>query len=557
MMPGGGHDAVVIGAGAGGGAAAWQLCALGLKVLLLEAGPAFDPATDYPLTAPGWERHGFPAPPGSRAMLSYGDLGRLDPATEDLASWSRGGFPWRLPPGAPRPPSDVGYAHVQGVGGSTLHFVGEAHRLHPDAFRRHSLTGQGVDWPIGYNDLEPFYALAEEVTGVAGDGAPDGRPRSAPYPLPPHALGPGARALVAAGARIGQHWQVNPRAALSRPHDDRPACNYCGQCSRGCPLGDKGSTDVTYLRRAAATGRLTLVPGAIVTRLRTGPNGTIVRAEVVAGGRAQTVETPLLFLCAGAVQTPRLLLLSASADLPGGVANSSGQVGRNFMETLMWRSSGLVPGLTGSHRGLPADAICWAPDAGDPGGFRLNHTTLEAGLNGPIAYANRLLAGHGEALKAALRARFGSALAVGAIGEVVPDARSAVTLDPERRDALGLPVARISSVLTDTALARLRRMAAACRAVLAEAGAELAEEAGSRDAFTATHVFGTARMGRDPATSVADPLGRSHDHANLWIADASLFPGSGGGESPSLTIMALALRAARAAAGEGPPVSPY
>lgn len=542
-----GHDAVVIGSGAGGAAAAWQLCGMGLKVLLLEAGPAFDPPTDYPLTQPGWERRGFPAPPGSRAVLSYGDLGRLDPATEDLTSWSRGGFPWRLPPGAPRPPSDVGYAHVMGVGGSTLHFVGEAHRLHPDAFRRQSLTGQGVDWPIGYDDLEAFYTRAEQVIGVASDGAPDGRPRSAPYPLPPHALGPGARALVAAGARIGQHWQVNPRAALSAPYDDRPACSYCGECSRGCPLGDKGSADVTFLRRALATGRLTLVPNATVTRLQGGANGRIVAAEAIVAGQRETVETPLVFLCGGAVQTPRLLLLSASADVPDGLANSSGQVGRNFIETLGWRSSGLVPGLTGSHRGLPADAICWAPDPDDPGGFRLNHTTLEAGLNAPIAYANRLLPGHGAALKALLRDRFGSALAVGAIGELVPDDRSRITLDPGMRDGFGLPVARIASVLTEAALARLRRMARACRAVLAEAGAELAEEAGSRDAFTATHVFGTARMGRDPATSVTDPMGRTHDHPNLWIADASLFPGSGGGESPSLTIMALALRAAQAA----------
>lgn len=548
MTLGAGHDVVVIGSGAGGGAAAWQLCQMGLKVLLLEAGPAFDPSKDYPLSNSGWERRGFPKLPGSQAVLTYGDLGTLDAGFEDLASWSRGGFPWRQPVGAPRPPSDTGYAHVMGLGGSTLHFVGEAHRLHPDAFRRRSLTGQGLDWPIGYEDLEPFYTRAENVIGVASDGVPDGRPRSTPYAMPAHPLGPGALAVTAAGARIGQLWQVNPRAALSLPFDDRPACNSCGQCSRGCPIGDKGSTDVTFLRQAARTGRLTVVTGATVTRLVTGPNGRIARADVVVRGRAETVETPIVFLCAGAVQTPRLLLLSASVEYPDGLANSSGQVGRNFIETLAWRSSGLVPGLTGSHRGLPADAICWAPDADDPGGFRLNHTTLEAGLNGPIAYANRLLSGHGAALKEALRNGFGSALAVGAIGELVPDDRSRIMLDAQMHDALGLPVARISSVLTQAALDRLRRMARAARAVLSEAGAELAEEDGSRDAFTATHVFGTARMGADPAFSVTNAMGRTHDHPNFWIADASLFPSSGGGESPSLTIMALALRAAEAAA---------
>jgi len=547
-----GHDAVVVGSGAGGAAVAWRLCQHGLRVLLLEAGPAFDPARDYPLDNPGWERKGFPVRPGSQASITYGDLGTLNADSEDLASWSRGGFPWRLPAGSPRPPSSSGYSHVQGVGGSTLHFVGEAHRLHPNAFRQHSLTGSGTDWPLGYGDLEPLYAEVEDVVGVAGADASDERWRSGPYPLPPHPLSPGALALHQAGLRLGQRWQVNPRAALSAPWNGRPPCNYCGQCSRGCPLGDKGSADVTFLRQAAETGRLTLLPDSIVTRLHTGPNGRIARLDVLIAGRRESIETPTLVLAAGAVQTPRLLLLSANAEMPDGVANSSGQVGRNFMETLSWRSVGFVPGLAGSHLGLPADAICWTPRQADErvADFRLNHTTAETGLNGPIGYATRLVPGFGTGFKAALRESFGSALAVGAVGQVVPDARSGVDLDPQQRDALGLPVARISSVLTEQSVMRLRQMARAARAVLAEAGAALVEEAGSRDSFTATHVFGTARMGTDRTTSVADPMGRAHDHPNLWITDASTFPTSGGGEAPSLTIMALALRAADAIANK-------
>lgn len=545
-----GHDAVVIGSGAGGAAAAWRLCQHGLRVLLLEAGPTFEPARDYPLDRPGWERQGFPIKPGSQASISYGDLGTLHPDSEDLASWSRSGFPWRLPPGLPRPASTSGYSHVQGVGGSTLHFVGEAHRLHPDAFRQYSLTGSGTDWPLGYADLEKLYAEVEEVVGVAGSDVDDERWRSGPYPMPPHMLGPGALALQKAGARVGQRWQVNPRAALSVPWNGRPPCNYCGHCARGCPLGDKGSTDVTFLPQAVETGRLTLLPNAIVTRLHVGANGKIAKMDVIISGRRESVETPILVLAAGAVQTPRLLLLSSNAEMPDGVANGSDQVGRNFMETLSWRSVGIVPGLVGSHLGLPADAICWKPNQTEQraADFRLNHTTLETGLNGPIGYATRLVPGFGAGFKAALRESFGRALAVGAIGQVVPDRRSGVDLDPQQRDAHGLPVARISSVLTEQSVARLRQMATAARAVLAEAGAVLVEEASSRDAFTATHVFGTARMGMDSTTSVVDPLGRAHDHPNLWITDASTFPSSGGGESPSLTIMALALRAADAIA---------
>lgn len=545
-------DAVVIGAGAGGLAAAWRLTTRGLRVLLLEAGPRFDPVTDYPLDRPGWERRDFPAPPGSRAEIVYGDLGGLDPAWSHLAAFDAA-HPARLR-GDRRAPG-AGYSHVMGVGGSTLHFTGEAHRLHPDSFRLNSLTGQGEDWPISYADLEPHYTALEDFIGVAGPADPGARWRSAPYPLPPHPLSPGAQRLAQAAARLGWHWGENARAALSQPRGDRPGCNYCGQCSRGCPIGDKGSADVTFLPAALETGRLILRDRAPVMRLHLGANGRITAVDHLHEGRIVTQEAPLVFLAAGAVQTPRLLLAQAGPQAPGGLANGSGQVGRNFMETLSCRVSGLAPDLRLSQRGLPADAISWqfnAPQAveGAAGGFRMTGAAAESGLNGPIGHASRLLSGHGAGLKAALRDSFGSAVSVGAIGAVIPDARSYVALSPDRRDALGLPLPVVNSVLTPNSLALLDRMVAACRTLLSEAGVtQVAEQATSWDSFSATHVFGTCRMGEDSASSVVDRFGRSHDHDNLFLCDGSVFPGSGGGESPSLTIAALALRAVDAALG--------
>lgn len=540
-------DAVVVGSGAGGAAAAWRLTARGLRVLLLEAGPRFDPATDYRLDQTGWERRGFPAPQGSRAPVDYGDLGALDPSFAHLAAFDAA-HPQR-PRGNRRVASPNGYSHVQGVGGSTLHFTGEAHRLHPDSFRLSSLTGQGSDWPISYAVLEPYYAEIEDFVGVAGPADAGARWRSRPYPLPPHPLGPGSARIRAAAHDLGWHWSENARAALSVPRGDRPACNYCGQCSRGCPLGDKGSADVTYIRAALATGRLTLLPLAVVVKLRRGANGRILSLDYTQDGKQVRQETPLLFLAAGAVQTPRLLLAQADAAQPIGLANSSGQVGRNFMETLSYRASGIAPDLRLSHRGLPADSISWqfnAPHVVDrtAGGFRMTASVAESGLNGPIGHGTRLVAGFGAAFKQQMRDSFGSALSVAAIGAVIPDGRSSVGLSPDRRDAFGMPVPVINSVLTGNSLRLLDRMSQAARALLAQAGVSaIVEQASSWDGFGATHVFGTCRMGRDAASSVVDGACRSHDHDNLYITDASVFPASGGGESPSLTIAALAARA--------------
>ncbi len=520
-----------------------------MNVLLLEAGPAFDPATHYKLDRPDWERHPFPELPGSQGAFSVAELDRLEDSNGDLRSWNRvvGAFAR----GHRRRVAGPGYLHVQGVGGTTLHFVGEAHRLHPDAMKLRSEHGVGSDWPIGYADLEPYYAVCERVVGVAGPvGGGGARWRSTPYPLPPHPLSPPARRLVEAGRRLGMHWEANARAALSEPYDGRPACNYCGNCNRGCPLGDKGSADVTFIRKAKASGHLVLKPQSQVLRIHAGADGRIASIEYVdERQQSQTVEASLFVLAAGAIQTPRLLLVSASRHYPNGLANSSGQVGRNFMETLSWNSTGLVPGLKNSHVGLQSDAICWdfnAPDAisGVVGGCRLNSSTQEIGFTGPIAYASRAISGFGASLKQAVRSRFGTALSVGAIGEFLPNDGSYVDLDPQRKDEFGMALARVHSHLTQHDIDRLRFMAEQSRRLLREAGAsEPVEEFGAWDSFSASHVFGTCRMGNDPATSVVDANCRSHDHPNLYISDASVFASSGGGESPSLTIFALAVRA--------------
>jgi choline dehydrogenase-like flavoprotein len=476
-------------------------------------------------------------------------LDRLGPEHDDLRSWNR--VSGLLVRELNRQVLGEGYFHIQGVGGSTLHFVGESHRLHPKGMKLESTFGKGRDWPISYADLEPFYTLCEEKIGVAGPINQGARWRSESYPLPPHPLSPSAKRLATAGQRLGMIWQENSRAALSVAYDGRPPCNYCGNCSRGCPLGDKGSADVTFIRHAEATGRLTLKAACPVVKMVPG-NGNIRAIEYVEGNTRHRVETPLLILAAGAVQTPRLLLANRDSKHPLGLANSSRQVGKNFMESLSWKCSAFIPGLKNSHVGLPADAICWdfnSPDAipGVVGGCRFNSATNEIGFNGPINYASRAIEGFGQELKDRVRMQFGSILSVGAIGEFLPNERSYIDLDPDKKDRFWMPFARIHSHLGESEIKRLRFMAALCRRLIKEAGGELVEEIGTYDHFSAAHVFGTCCMGSDPKTSVVDSNCRSHDHANLFITDASVFPSSGGGEAPSLTIHALAVRAADAA----------
>ena len=479
---------------------------------------------------------------------SVSQLQPLDQRYEYLRSWS--GLSGRFNTSDHR--KHATYSHVAGLGGSTLHFTGEAHRMHPGSMRLRTDFQVAADWPFDYEELEPYYLEAERVVGVAGPAQDAVRRRSQPCPLPPHALSYASQRLGDGFRRLGLTWSPNNLAVLSQPHDGRPPCNYCGQCRRGCPRRDKGSVDVTFLHQAQATGKLTLLTNSAVTFLEAGSRDRITGVRYRdANGAEHRVSAPVVIVACGAVNTPRLLLMSEGPQADAGVGNESGLVGRNFMETLSWVSLGLHPDRLDGHRGLPADAICWdynAPDAipGVVGGCRLTSSLIEADIAGPLSYARRVVGGWGKRHLQGMRETFGHGLGVGAIGEFLPNEETFIDLDPERRDSAGMPIARIHSRLTDTDLERLAFMARKCREILAAAGVtDLCEEYGSYDFFNSTHVFGSCRMGEELDDSVVNGECRSHRWRNLYVMDASLFPSSGGGEAPSLTIEAVAIRASR------------
>ena len=538
-------DVVIVGAGAGGLAAAWRLCAQGVKVLLLEGGRAFSPARDYPQSAPSFERHAFPYDhaydPQGRPRYGWGQSQTLPADLDGYRSFDAAHG--RLVPGRER--RYAHYGHVRGVGGTTLHFQGESHRYHPRALRMQTELGVGVDWPLEFGELESYYDLAEAQIGVAAPARIPQRPRTTPPPLPPHGLGYASQRLVPAFASVGATLVPNCLAVLSLPREGRPVCNYCNSCTQGCPLGDKGSAEVTFLPAALATGLLRVESQCQVLRLEV--KGQRIQGVVYRDpqGREERAEGSVVLLACGAIETPRLLL-------EAGVGNGSGQVGRNLTETLTWTSVGLLPERVDAHRGLPIDGSAWefaVPErrSGYVGGFRLATSHGMAGLRGPAVYAEFLSAGFGLEHQRRVAAIMGRGVAVSAVGEWLPNAGTYVDLDPARQDGDGRALARIHSELGPNEIACGKHMADTVRAIMKAAGAEVVSELTSLDLFMATHVLGTCRMGTDPARSVADPEGFSHEIKNLGFADASLVPSSGSGDSPSLTIAALAIRTADAA----------
>ncbi|HKI86051.1 MAG TPA: GMC family oxidoreductase, partial [Thermoanaerobaculia bacterium] len=417
-------DVVVIGAGAGGLAAAWRLASRGVRVTVLEAGKHYLPLRDYPQTEDDFELHPFPYDPvrdeEGNPRYSFGSAQEIGAEWKGYRSWNRG--QGRFVPGDRR--SYQQYAHVQGVGGSTLHFQGEAHRFHPRSLRMRSLFGVACDWPLAYDELAHYYDLAETCMGVAAPKDNPFRPRKMPPVLPEHPLSWASRKLIPAFADVGATLMPNSLAILSRPYRGRPPCNLCDSCTNGCPLGDKGSADVTFLPPALATGRLDLKTETHALALETGSDGKI-SGVVYQGpdGVEKRARAKWFIAAGGAIETPRLLLASQSSRFPHGVGNGEGQVGRNFTETLAWTSVALLPERVDSYRGLPVDGVAWnfaVPSSskdGWVGGFRLSAAHGEEDLRGPVAYATRLIEGFGPAHERRLREVFGHAVAVSGMGD--------------------------------------------------------------------------------------------------------------------------------------------
>ncbi|HEU5294351.1 MAG TPA: GMC family oxidoreductase, partial [Burkholderiaceae bacterium] len=417
-------------------------------------------------------------------------------------------------------------------------------RLHEADFRVRTQDGIAEDWPISYADLEPYYSRVEYELGVSGpDGAnPFEPPRSKPYPTPPHRFNLASEAVKRGADRLGLHMVREPLALPSRDWGGRPACVGAGTCSMGCLISAKSSMDVTYVRRALTTGRVDLRTECMATEIELDPQGRAGAVVYIdSQGRRQSVAGRAIVVAGNAVETARLLLMSTSSRFPDGLANSSGLVGRHFMEHLAVFIYGRFEQRVDPWRGTPTGGIIQDDYASRPArGFARGWTTLVSSYSHwPQSVASRI-DGWGHEHKRAMRDYFGHVVCLATVGEQLPDARNRVVLDPTEKDIYGLPVPCLINEPRENDSAMIKAMTSRLESLLEASGATSVW----RNDFvpgTSSHYIGTCRMGDDPTRSVVDAFGRSHDVANLFIADGSVLV-TGGAVNPALTISALSLR---------------
>lgn len=423
-----------------------------------------------------------------------------------------------------------------GVGGSTLHWGAFVPRADPRDMRLGSETGEGRDWPIRFEELLPYYRAVEDFIGVSG---PSAYPWDAArrYKLPPVPRNGPAEAMANGCDRLGVRWSDGPVAVVSRDFEQeggarRHACVNCGFCHQGCRNGAKTSMDVTYLPFAVARGA-EIRPGCFAQRFEFDRAGRITAVIYRQDDVERRQKCAAAFLCAGAIETPRLLL-------HGGIANRSGAVGRHYTAHVATQVWGTFERGMRMNKGYPSALITEdmvrPRDAGFVGGYLVQ--SLGVVLQ---TFADQVARGRGlwgRRLVDYLD-RYNFIAGIGINGECLPSADNRLTLSDET-DATGLPKPLVRFGYGDNER-RLRDHAVAFMRSIWEA-------AGASDVWVmerTAHTIGTCRMGTDPDDAVVDPFGRAFDVPNLWICDNSVFPSSLSA-NPALTIMALSLRTADA-----------
>jgi len=439
------------------------------------------------------------------------------------------------------------------VGGGSVYYGAMAWRFHPETFHLRSHFGHVAganlaDWPITYDELEPYYEKAEYDLGVSGDDWPFGPRRRKPLPLPPLPDNKEAEVLFPAARRLGWKPFHTPLAILSRDYRGRAACVRCAYCNGfGCEVGAKSSTLVSVIPEALRTGNCKLVPDAFAREITVDshgkPDGVLYQ---LAGEKTwQKIEARVIVVCGSATETPRLLLNSKSRFFPRGIGNEKDQVGRNIENDGGLFAYGLFESEVTDQMG---PGVCFGVDdfqfRSGPvaGGILSNYHTRP-----PLGFVRRIgtpenVRPYGADLKAFYRKYFLRSIWLYATCHTYPRAENRVDVDPQVRDGRGVPVSRITYKQHARNAEEQQFMADRCERLLREAGASVVVKPRIRresETGISTHQQGSCRMGTDAASSVVDRSGRVHNVPNVYVADGSLLPNPGGA-NPSLTLQALA-----------------
>jgi choline dehydrogenase-like flavoprotein len=532
-------DFVIIGAGAAGGVVAKELSTAGFQVVVLEQGPYLR-AEDFEHDELKKKRIWSPPYIGQDVLTNDH---ALQPNTFRKTAKDKAVV-------APA----VQYGRC--VGGGSVHFTANYWRFHEIDFIERSrfgpIEGTGfADWPITYGDLEPYYTKAEWELGISGlAGAnPFDPPRSKPYPLPPLPV-KSSGVLMDRGARkLGWHSFPAPLAVLSQPYRGREACHHCGYCIFfGCEWGAKSSTLASVIPMAEETGRCEVRTGCYVRKISTDKGGRVDGAVYFDSQRQEQFQkAKAVVLCANGAETPRLLLLSKSNLFPDGLANSNGLVGKYLMFDCDSGANGIFEHPLNEYKSVVVTRVIHDFYDSDPKRGFYGGGGMDARLEAyPVEYALFSTPPGtpkwGTGFKRSLQENYNRQLMILTHLTSLPLESNTITLDPEVKDAWGLPAMRVTYKNHPDDLKNMAFFSDRALELLDAAGAQKKWAIEPQEITASVHLMGTCRMGNDPKASVVDKYHRAHDVPNLFIVDGSSFVTSGRNQ-PTCTIQALAYRA--------------
>lgn len=497
---------VIIGSGAGGGTLGNELAQRGIDVVILEAG----------------SRHEYDDFVNDE-WASFAQLAWTDPRTTSGS--------WRVAKNFPGLPAWI----VKAVGGSTTHWAGASLRFQEHEFKARTTYGEVaganlLDWPVTSKEMEPWYARAEAKMGVTRTNENPGLPGNNNFKI-----------LKAGADKLGYKECHTGRMAInSTERDGRNACQQTGFCFQGCKWGAKWSTLYTEIPRGEATGKLEVRPDSHVLKIEHDASGKVTGVVYAdKNGTLQRQKARMVAVAGNSIESPRILLNSASSLFPNGLANSSGQVGRNYMRHMTGSVYGVFPKPVHFYRGttmagIIQDEARHDPSRGFVGGYEIE--TLALGLPFMAAFLDP--GGWGREFTSALDG-YSNMAGMWLVGEDMPQEKNGITLSATK-DKYGMPVANVHFDDHPNDVAMRNHAYKQGQAIYQAVGAT---RTFPTPPYPSTHNLGTNRMSEKPRDGVVDRWGRAHDVKNLYVSDGSVFT-TGGAENPTLTIVALAIRQA-------------